>query len=90
MLAALGVSELMLLGNNADKVDQLRRLGITVQQRVSTGVHLNPANARYLATKAAHGRHALDLASPAGDPGLLDLGSQLGPEEYGTGAGVRP
>jgi len=75
MLTALGVSELMLLGNNIDKVDQLRRLGVTVRDRVPTGLHLNPANARYLAAKAARGRHALDLTSPPSSP-PLDLGAR--------------
>jgi GTP cyclohydrolase II len=35
---------------------------VTVTQQVPTGVHLSPANARYLAAKARHGRHTLDLA----------------------------
>ena len=38
-----------------------RRLGVTVDERVPTGVHLSAANARYLATKARRGAHTLDL-----------------------------
>ena len=34
---------------------------MTVVEEVRTAVHLNPANAGYLATKAAGG-HALDLS----------------------------
>jgi GTP cyclohydrolase II len=60
MLAALGESRIALLSNNPDKADQLDRLGVTVAQRVPTGVHLSPANGRYLAAKARHGAHSLD------------------------------
>ncbi|MCW3844978.1 GTP cyclohydrolase II [Micromonospora yasonensis] len=61
MLAALGVTRLALLSNNPDKADQLDRLGLTVVDRVATGVHLYPANAGYLAAKVARADHALDL-----------------------------
>ncbi|WP_406045611.1 GTP cyclohydrolase II [Micromonospora sp. NBC_00898] len=61
MLAALGVSRVALLSNNPDKADQLDRLGVTVAERVPTGVHLSPANAGYLAAKVTRGEHALDL-----------------------------
>ena len=61
MLLALGVPRVVLLTNNPDKAAQLGRLGITVTSVVATGVHLSPANAQYLATKATHGSHTLDL-----------------------------
>ena len=61
MLRALHVDSLVLLGNNPDKAHQLRRLGIGVLDRVPTAVHLNDANARYLAAKATRGMHSLDL-----------------------------
>ncbi|MEU8264619.1 GTP cyclohydrolase II [Micromonospora sp. NPDC048999] len=61
MLAALGVSRVALLSNNPDKADQLDRLGVTVVDRVPTGVHLSPANADYLAAKMTRADHALDL-----------------------------
>jgi GTP cyclohydrolase II len=60
MLTTLDVSEMVLLSNNPDKALQLRRFGVDVTHRVPTGVHLFPANARYLATKAARGSHTLD------------------------------
>lgn len=60
MLLALGLRRVDLLTNNPDKAVQLDRHGVTVVEEVPTGVHLSPANARYLATKAAGG-HALDL-----------------------------
>lgn len=67
MLHALGVERLALLSNNPDKAAQLDRLGITVAARVPTGLHLNPANARYLAAKASRGAHTLDLPEAGSD-----------------------
>ncbi|MEV0003659.1 GTP cyclohydrolase II [Micromonospora sp. NPDC050980] len=61
MLAALGVDRVALLSNNPDKAAQLERLGVTVADRVVTGVHLSPANADYLAAKVSRADHALDL-----------------------------
>ena len=61
MMTALGLSRVALLSNNPDKAAQLSRLGITVTQRVPTAVHLSPATARYLATKAERGLHALPV-----------------------------
>ena len=60
MLRALGVSALALLSNNPDKAAQLASLGLTVADRVATGVHLSPANAAYLSTKARRGHDGLD------------------------------
>jgi GTP cyclohydrolase II len=60
MLHALGVDAVALLSNNPDKAEQLSRLGVAVTQRVPTGIHRNPANARYLATKAARGAHTFE------------------------------
>jgi GTP cyclohydrolase II len=59
MLQALGVSRVALLSNNPDKARQLRQLGVTVAERVPTGVHVSPENARYLETKARRG-HTFD------------------------------
>jgi GTP cyclohydrolase II len=66
MLRTLGVTRVALLSNNPDKVRQLRRFGVTVTARVPTGVHLSATNARYLATKARRGAHALDVPLSAG------------------------
>jgi GTP cyclohydrolase II len=66
MLRTLGVARVALLSNNPDKARQLRRFGVTVTARVPTGVHLSDANARYLATKARRGAHALDIPLSAG------------------------
>ena len=66
MLRALGASRVTLLSNNPDKARQLGRFGVTVTERVPTGVHLSDANARYLATKARRGGHTLDVPPPPG------------------------
>jgi GTP cyclohydrolase II len=52
MLLALGAARIALLSNNPDKAGQLGQLGVTVVERVPTGVHVNSVNARYLAAKA--------------------------------------
>jgi GTP cyclohydrolase II len=62
MLLALGVPTVRLLSNNPDKARQLRQHGITVAEQLPTGVHISPANVRYLTTKAAGG-HFLDLGT---------------------------
>ncbi len=64
MLHALGADRVALLSNNPDKVEQLCRLGITVTERIATGVYLSPANAGYLAAKASRAaRSRLPFAS---------------------------
>jgi GTP cyclohydrolase II len=63
MLLALGVDRIALLSNNPDKAEQLGRLGVTVTERVPTGVHLSRANAGYLAAKARRSAHTLHLPS---------------------------
>ncbi len=65
MLRALGVTRVALLSNNPDKAEQLARLGVSVTERVPTGVHLSEANVRYLAAKVRRAAHTLDLP-PAG------------------------
>ena len=61
MLTALGAGRIRLLSNNPDKAEQLLRHGVTVTERIPTGVHLSADNVRYLATKAAHTAHTIDL-----------------------------
>src|SRR4051795_6194869 len=58
MLSALGITDVVLLTNNPDKVVQLAALGITVTAQERTGVHLSPANAGYLSAKARRGHRA--------------------------------
>ncbi len=61
MLIAVGADRIRLLSNNPDKAAQLDWYGVTVVERVATGVHLSEANARYLALKRDHSAHTLDL-----------------------------
>lgn len=61
MLGGLGVERVALLSNNPDKAVQLSRLGVTVTERVPTGVYLSPANAGYLAAKARRAACKPDL-----------------------------
>ncbi|MEV5958284.1 GTP cyclohydrolase II [Streptomyces sp. NPDC051987] len=62
MLAALGIGDLDLLSNNPDKAEQLRGLGVTVRDRVPTGVFSTAHNVRYLRAKVLHTQHTLPLA----------------------------
>lgn len=66
MVGALGLPRIALLSNNPDKTAQLTRLGVTVTERVPTGIHLSEANSGYLTAKARRGGHALafPLVSP--------------------------
>jgi GTP cyclohydrolase II len=61
MLIALGERRVRLLSNNPDKAHQLSRMGVAVTGQVPTGVHVSPANARYLGAKARHAAHTIDL-----------------------------
>lgn len=65
MLLALGCPRIALLSNNPDKAEQLTTFGISIDEHVPTQVHLSPANARYLATKANRGGHLIDLDTGA-------------------------
>lgn len=67
MLHALGVPALSLLSNNPDKAAQLSRLGLTVAERVPTGVHISPANVTYLSAKARRGHDGLHRAALLAD-----------------------
>lgn len=61
MLRAVGVDRIRLLSNNPDKAHQLADLGISVTEKVPTGVHVSAANARYLASKRDHTAHTIVL-----------------------------
>ncbi|WP_242653135.1 GTP cyclohydrolase II [Intrasporangium flavum] len=61
MLLALDLPRVRVLTNNPDKPAQLERLGIEVTRQEPTGVHVSPANAQYLSTKATRGAHTLRL-----------------------------
>jgi GTP cyclohydrolase II len=61
MLLALGANRIRLLSNNPDKADQLRGYGVNITERIPTGVHVSADNVRYLATKATHTAHTIEL-----------------------------
>jgi GTP cyclohydrolase II len=63
MLLAIGADRVRLLSNNPDKAAQLEVHGVTVTEQVPTGVHLSPANTRYLVAKRDHTAHTLDLSA---------------------------
>ena len=63
MLESLGVSSIRLMTNNPDKVVQLERLGIRVEERVAHVAPANEHNRHYLRTKALRSGHDLDPAS---------------------------
>ncbi|MEV7025470.1 GTP cyclohydrolase II [Kitasatospora sp. NPDC093558] len=66
MLAALGTTGIELLSNNPDKASQLAALGITVERRVPTGVHLSESNVRYLRAKVERTGHSIELSRLVG------------------------
>ncbi|MFE2727849.1 GTP cyclohydrolase II [Kitasatospora sp. NPDC059327] len=66
MLTALGATGIDLLSNNPDKAAQLAGLGITVEHRVPTGVHLSASNIRYLRAKVERTGHSIELSRLVG------------------------
>ncbi|MFJ6135060.1 GTP cyclohydrolase II [Kitasatospora sp. NPDC092286] len=66
MLAALGATGIDLLSNNPDKAAQLAGLGIAVERRVPTGVHLSASNVRYLRAKVERTGHSIKLSRLVG------------------------
>ena len=88
MLRALGVARVALLSNNPDKAEQLSRLGVTVTERVPTGVHLSAANAGYLAAKARRAAHT--CSSPRSGTGpRTSRASTVTSTDAATGAADR-
>ena len=73
MLRELGVESVELMTNNPVKVDELRKLGITVEKRLPVLIPANPFSASYLEVKRRRMQHELPsspLASavPAAPP----------------------
>ena len=69
ILQDLGVSSLRLLTNNPQKIEDLRRHGLTVSARVPLQIGANNENLEYLRTKATRMRHLLDLDLLTVQPG---------------------
>jgi GTP cyclohydrolase II len=71
MLRELGIESIELLTNNPAKVDELRRLGVTVEKRVPVLIPANPFSASYLEVKRRRMQHELPsnpqaIAEPIG------------------------
>ena len=65
MLTTLGATAgIELLSNNPDKAAQLTALGIRIERRVPTGVHLSDSNLHYLRAKVERTGHSIALAGP--------------------------
>ena len=63
MLRELGIESIALMTNNPAKVDDLRRLGVTVESRLPVLIPANPFSASYLEVKRRRMAHEL----PASD-----------------------
>lgn len=61
MLRALGLTEVDVLTNNPEKINQLRKAGIVVHRQRLTGVHLTEANRNYLTAKVNHAGHSISV-----------------------------
>ena len=60
MLKALGISTIRLMTNNPDKLKQLGRYGITIDERIGLSLPANPHNHSYLKTKKSRTGHFID------------------------------
>jgi 3,4-dihydroxy 2-butanone 4-phosphate synthase/GTP cyclohydrolase II len=72
ILEDLGLSEVRVITNNPDKVQQLRERGITVTEQVPLLVGVGPLNAEYLATKRDKMGHKFTLGTVVPGGGPLD------------------
>lgn len=61
MLEVLGVSDVCLLSNNPDKVEQLEKYGINVVERMPLVVGVGSSNRAYLQTKVDRMGHQINL-----------------------------
>ena len=65
MLRELGIESIELLTNNPTKVDELRRLGVTVEKRLPVLIPANPFSASYLEVKRRRMQHELPSSPQA-------------------------
>lgn len=61
MLASLGVQSVALMTNNPDKLEKLKRGGVTITRRIPHEIAANPHNRVYLQTKALRSGHLLEV-----------------------------
>jgi GTP cyclohydrolase II len=65
MIENLGIKSVNVLTNNPHKIEALRKLGVTVNQRVPVETCVNTDNEGYLKTKVQKMRHLLSLSQPS-------------------------
>jgi GTP cyclohydrolase II len=65
ILKAVGAPRIQLLSNNPDKAAQLTRRGITIADKVPTGVFVTSSNRRYLQAKVSVRGHLIALDQAA-------------------------
>jgi GTP cyclohydrolase II len=78
MLRELGIESIELMTNNPAKVDELRKLGVTVERRLPVLIPANPFSASYLEVKRRRMAHELPSSpSPTTEPlsGVLEPGA---------------
>jgi GTP cyclohydrolase II len=63
ILRAINITEVSLLTNNPDKVEQMNNLGIEVVEQLPLVVGVGADNVEYLSTKAQRMGHSIDLDS---------------------------
>jgi GTP cyclohydrolase II len=64
MLRELGIESVELMTNNPAKVDELQRLGVTVEARLPVLIPANPFSASYLEVKRRRMAHELPISTP--------------------------
>ncbi len=62
ILKDLKVSSISLMTNNPNKIDELVRLGVKVDQRIPVETHINDDNQEYLKTKVKKMSHLLSIS----------------------------
>jgi len=60
ILNSLGITELRLITNNPDKIEQLEQCGVKVKERVPMSIESNPYNKNYITTKKYRTGHLID------------------------------
>jgi GTP cyclohydrolase II len=65
MIENLKIHSINLLTNNPNKIEALKKLGITVNQRIPVETHVNIDNEGYLQTKVKKMRHLLSMPKEA-------------------------
>ena len=68
ILQELGVQSVELLTNNPEKLDSLRKLGISVEKRIPVLVAANPFSAQYLEVKRRRMQHELPMLHAVPEP----------------------